>query len=238
MPAAVDLRPQFRFAPYDQGRIGSCTANAIAAAIQFDRAKAEQAPDFTPSRMFIYYFERFTEHSLPTDSGAQLRDGIKVVNKRGAPPENEWPYDDTPADEETQLFPKSSKAIAKPPAKVLSDAASYKVVSYSRVLQNPRQMKGCLADGYPFVLGFTVYNSLFDAQGVPRTEVPLPSTSDSVEGGHAVLAVGYDDARSMFICRNSWGIDVQDKGYFYIPYAYLTDPQLASDFWTIRAVAD
>src|SRR6478735_10320426 len=104
LPAQVDLRPQFNFKPYDQGRIGSCTANAIAAAIQFDRAKLGKSPDFTPSRLFSYYWERSLEHSIPSDSGAQIRDGMKVVSKRGAPPEAEWPYDDTPADEETQLF--------------------------------------------------------------------------------------------------------------------------------------
>jgi hypothetical protein len=77
LPASVDLRPQFLFEPYDQGAIGSCTANAIAAAIQFDRAKNKQKPDFTPSRLFIYYNERAMEHSIPIDAGAQIRDGIK-----------------------------------------------------------------------------------------------------------------------------------------------------------------
>jgi len=236
LPARVDLRPEFKFQPYDQGRIGSCTANALAGAIQFDRAKLKQTPDFTPSRLFIYYWERSLEHSIPSDSGAQLRDGMKVVSKRGAPPESEWPYDDTPADEETQLFPHSSKAIKKPSDSVLKAAAKYQVVSYHRVTQTLSQLKGCLAEGYPFVFGFTVYDSLWDQNGNPRAHVPLPTVSDQVAGGHAVLAVGYDDTKHEFIVRNSWGPSVQDHGYFYLPYSYATDPDLASDFWTVRTV--
>jgi C1A family cysteine protease len=98
-------------------------------------------------------------------------------------------------------------------------------------------MKGCLADGFPFVFGFTVYDSLYDASGNPKSVLPLPSGADGVLGGHAVLAVGYDDEKQLFTVRNSWGPGVQDHGYFYIPYAYLTDDNLASDFWTIRGTS-
>ncbi|HYQ18578.1 MAG TPA: C1 family peptidase [Polyangiaceae bacterium] len=236
LPAQVDLRPQFNFKPYDQGRIGSCTANAIAAAIQFDRAKLGKSPDFTPSRLFIYYWERSLEHSIPSDSGAQIRDGMKVVSKRGAPPEAEWPYDDTPADEETQLFPSSSRAIKKPGESVLKDAGKYQVISYRRLTQTLSQLKACLAEGFPFIFGFTVYDSLWDASGNPRAHVPLPGVDDGIAGGHAVLAVGYDDGKHEFIIRNSWGTTAQDHGYFYLPYSYLTDTDLASDFWTVRSV--
>ena len=96
LPGKVDLRRQCPKV-YDQGQIGSCTANAIAAAIEFDRRK-QKLSDFIPSRLFIYYNERSMEHSVPLDNGAQIRDGIKSVAKQGACPEMEWPYDDTPAD--------------------------------------------------------------------------------------------------------------------------------------------
>jgi C1A family cysteine protease len=236
LPSHIDLRPQFKFKPYDQGRIGSCTANAIGAAIQFDRNKYHQTPDFTPSRLFIYYFERSMERSVPADAGAQIRDGMKVVNKRGVAPESEWPYDDTPADEETQLFPNSSRAIKMPPASVIKTAATHQVLSYSRVSQQLSQLKGCLAEGFPFVFGFTVFESFWDQHGKPAVQVAMPGAADRVAGGHAVLAVGYDDARAMFTVRNSWGEHVQDHGHFYLPYAYAADPQLASDFWTVRTV--
>src|SRR4029453_12162793 len=96
LPPKAGLR---RHSPrvYNQGKIGSCTANAIAAAIEFDRKK-QKLRDFIPSRLFIYYNERSIEHSIPLDNGAQIRDGIKSVAKQGACPETEWPYDDTPAD--------------------------------------------------------------------------------------------------------------------------------------------
>src|SRR5690349_8351692 len=88
-PARADLRPQCP-PVYDQGELGSCTANAIAGAIEFDRLKQKLA-DFTPSRLFIYYNERVIEHSVDSDSGAQIRDGIKTTAKLGDCPESEWP---------------------------------------------------------------------------------------------------------------------------------------------------
>ena len=97
-------------------------------------------------------------------------------------------------------------------------------------------MKGCLAQGYPFVFGFTVYES-FESQPVAQTGVvPMPASGEAVLGGHAVMAVGYDDSQQRFIVRNSWGNGWGMQGYFTIPYAYLLDSHLASDFWTIRLV--
>jgi C1A family cysteine protease len=91
-----------------------------------------------------------------------------------------------------------------------------------------------LADGFPFVFGFRVYENIYGPDHRPQAVLPLPSGSPI--GGHAVMAVGYDDSNSQFIVRNSWGPNVQDQGYFYMPYAYMTEPSLASDFWTVRVV--
>src|SRR5271169_2283740 len=104
LPPKVDLRGQCPVV-YDQGQIGSCTANAIAAAIQFDRLKAKESPDFVPSRLFIYYNERAMEHSIAIDNGAQIRDGIKSVASLGVCSETDWPYNAVPADLNTHLFP-------------------------------------------------------------------------------------------------------------------------------------
>jgi C1A family cysteine protease len=235
LPPSVDLRPQCP-PVYDQGEIGSCTANAIAGAIQFGREKDGETPDFVPSRLFIYYNERVIEHSVASDSGAQIRDGIKSVAKLGVCPEPEWPYEATPADPKTNLFPPGSPPVTKPSPECYTDAKAHTAISYLSVHQSLAQLKGCLAQGYPFCLGFTVYSSLYGADGNPVTVLPLPSGSDSSIGGHAVLAVGYDDATQLFTIRNSWGPDVQDKGYFYMPYAYMTDRNLASNFWTIRKI--
>jgi C1A family cysteine protease len=97
-------------------------------------------------------------------------------------------------------------------------------------------MKGCLAEGYPFVFGFTVYES-FEGVPIAKTGIlNLPKKTEKVVGGHAVLAVGYDDTGARFIVRNSWGAHWGQKGYFTIPYSYLLNENLSDDFWTIRLV--
>ena len=233
LPPKVDLR---KGCPpvYNQGDLGSCTANAIAGAVQFDRRKAKQKPDFIPSRLFIYYNERVIEHTVPYDSGAQLRDGIKAVAKQGVCPETEWPYNDTAPPSENAPFPPNAPAGQKPPAQCYKDAQKFDAIRYQRVTQSLAQMRGCLAEGYPFVFGFTVYAKWYNN---PTPVLPLPSANEGSIGGHAVLAVGYDDSKQLFTFRNSWGSNVGAKGYFYMPYAYLTDPNLADDLWTIRGMA-
>jgi C1A family cysteine protease len=221
LPARTDLSPNCPTI-YDQGQLGSCTSNAIAAAIEFDRLK-QKLPDFTPSRLFIYYNERVIEHTVDSDSGAQIRDGIKSVNSQGDCPEPEWPY-------------VIAKFKTKPSTKCYADAPKYKVVSYRRLIQMLSQLKGCLASGYPFVFGFTVYEGFENEQVAQTGHASLPRPGERAIGGHAVMAVGYDDAKQWFIIRNSWGNQWGMKGYFTLPYAYLTDENLASDFWTIRVV--
>jgi C1A family cysteine protease len=234
LPAKVDLRKQCP-PVYNQGQIGSCTANAIAGAFEFDLLK-QKLKDFIPSRLFIYYNERSMERTTGTDSGAQIRDGVKSVNKLGVCPETEWPYDDTPADPNTGIWPPGAKPAQKPTPACYKDALDNQVLNYQRVNRDLAQMKGCLAAGYPFVFGFTVYDA-FESSQVAKTGVlNLPASSEQVVGGHAVLAVGYDDAAQRFIVRNSWGAKWGQKGYFTMPYAYLLSAQLASDFWTIRVV--
>jgi len=223
LPASVDLRPSCPKEVYDQGQLGSCTANAIAGALEFDQIKQALAT-FTPSRLFVYYNERAIEHTVGSDSGAQIRDGIKTVGSIGACPEATWPYDIT-------------KFTEKPPVPAYGKAALGKALQYQRVPQLLNQMKGCLASGYPFVFGFTVYES-FESDEVAKTGVaPMPATNEKVLGGHAVMAVGYDDNSQRFTVRNSWGPGWGIGGYFMLPYAYLTDANLADDFWTVRMVA-
>src|SRR4051812_44741145 len=115
LPPKADLRKQCP-PVYDQGQIGSCTANAIGAAIQFTRAKEKRTANFIPSRLFIYWNERNMEHTVPLDNGAQIRNGIKVVNKLGVCPEDEWPYDDTAANTATHLWSTGAKPTLRPPA--------------------------------------------------------------------------------------------------------------------------
>lgn len=182
VPSRVDLRPQFSFPIYDQGNIGSCTANAIAGAIQFARARHGWEPG-DPARLFIYFNERQAEHTVPMDNGAMIRTGIKSVHKQGVCSDAIWPYDDTPADPQTGLFPANAPAIKRPSGDAYGDAAKSKVVSYMRIPSSLALMKGCLAVGFPFVVGFSVYESLYGADGTPKTQVPLPRQPTRCSGG-------------------------------------------------------
>lgn len=235
LPAKVDLTPTFPI--YDQGRIGSCTANALAGAIEFDRLKNHQSPNFVPSRLFIYYNERQVEGHIANDSGAQLRDGIKTLQKLGVCPEPEWPYDDTPAPYEGGPFPPGSKPATKPNTTSYTDARQYVITNYQRLTPTLSQLQGCLASGFPFVFGFTVFDGWYSKNPRPAT-ISLPTANDRAIGGHAVLCVGYDNSTQLFKIRNSWGPSAGKKGYFFMPYAYLTSGNLASDFWVINAVKD
>jgi C1A family cysteine protease len=234
LPPMVDLRPQDS-PVYDQGQIGSCTANAIAAAFEFDLRK-QQLGDFVPSRLFIYYNERSMEGDVGTDSGAQIRDGVKSVAKLGVCSEADWPYDATPATTEGGPFPTDSRAVLEPSASCFADALNNQVTSYQRVTRSLSEFKGCLASGYPFVLGFSVYDSFEGMQVAADGVLNLPEAGEGALGGHAVLAVGYDDPTQRFIIRNSWGTAWGQQGYFTMPYAYLLEAGLSSDFWTIRLV--
>ena len=224
LPAKADLRPHCP-PVLDQGELGSCTANAIANAFRFDEMKQKVAKPMAPSRLFIYYNERAMEGTTGSDAGAMIRDGIKSIVKQGACPETEWPYD-------------IAKFARKPPAKAYKDALRHQALSYQRVAQTLPQLKGCLAAGYPFVFGFSVYES-FESQAVAKSgKMPIPASGEKCLGGHAVLAVGYDDASQRVTVMNSWSAGWGDKGCFYMPYAYIGSNGLADDFWTVRLVGE
>lgn len=221
LPSSADLRPQCP-PVYDQGQLGSCTANAIAAAIEFDRMK-QGLSDFVPSRLFIYWNERAMEGTINSDSGAQIRDGIKSVNAQGVCPESEWPYD-------------IAKFMIKPSVQCYTDALKDRALSYQRVARNLNQMKGCLASGNVIVVGISVYES-FESDEVAQTGmVPMPQQGEQLLGGHAVLCVGFMDDTQKWIFRNSWSSSWGDQGHFYLDYQYLLNAGLASDFWTIKTV--
>ncbi len=220
LPHRVDLSRQVTYT-YDQLRLGSCTGNAISLSLDFTRSK-EGLPPIQPSRLFIYYGEREIENSIPYDSGAMLRDGIKVLYSNGVPPETIWPY-------------KINKFRQKPPVPAYTAAVPNKIDLYERLNNtNINELKACLASGFTFVFGFAVYESFESATVASTGWVPMPAPTEKMLGGHAVCCVGYDDERQQFKCRNSWGSTWGNKGHFYLPFDYITNPNLASDFWTIK----
>ena len=219
LPPSVDLRSHCP-PVVDQGQLGSCTGNSLAGAVAFLEIK--DGVKFNPvSRLFIYYNERVIEHTVKQDAGAMIRDGIKSLSKQGVCSEKTWPYT-------------ISKFATKPTSGAYTEASGHKILSYARIT-SLTDMQACLAEGYPFVFGFTVYES-FESMKVSKTGVvPMPGASERVVGGHAVVAVGYNNSQSRFIVRNSWGTGWGMKGYFTIPYQYLDNSNLADDFWTIRS---
>jgi C1A family cysteine protease len=232
-PAEFDLRPSMP-PVYDQGQLGSCTGNAIAAAMEYERDR-QGLSEFVPSRLFIYYNERALEGTVSSDSGASIRDGIKVVNTDGVCPETMWPYD-------IGMF------TVKPPKRCYVTAESDKAVQYLAI-QTLGDLKDAIASKLSVVFGFTVYQS-FESPAVAKTGVmPMPLRGEATVGGHAVVAVGYSDPKQQLIVRNSWGPSWGDGGYFYLPYEYVTGSKisadnspingasLASDFWAIELVS-
>jgi C1A family cysteine protease len=220
LPPKVDLR-SYCSPIEDQGTLGSCTGNALAGALEYLERKNPQPKPFVDlSRLFIYYNERVLENSVATDSGAAIRDGIKTLAKQGVCSEKSWPY-------------VISKFAVKPKASCYKEALDHQITEYQR-LSTLDEMRDCLARGFPFVFGFSVYES-FETQKVAKTGImPMPSKGERMVGGHAVCGVGYDDAKKTLIVRNSWGKNWGMEGYFAMPYQYLTNSNLSDDFWTIR----
>ena len=222
LPTSVDMRLTCS-AIEDQGNLGSCTGNAIAGAIELVDRKNRKMLDV--SRLFIYYEERVLEGSVSYDAGAYIRDGLKVVNKKGAPLESLWPYN-------------IDQFTVQPSANAYADALTRKVTSYQKCT-NFNAVKAALAAGNPVIVGFDVYAS-FETVAVARTGImPYPNVlKEQYLGGHAVCLVGYKDSTQQFIARNSWGTSWGVNGYFYMPYRVIQNTSMSSDFWTISGVTN
>jgi C1A family cysteine protease len=219
---------------YDQGQLGSCTANGIAGCLEYE-AMRQGEPRVVPSRLFIYYNERAIEGTVNTDSGAQIRDGIKVVATQGAPPESEWPYSDA----DPGPFQK------KPPPNVYTDAVKHEALVYKRIIPGGpgAPIRSAVAAGYPVVFGFSVPAYFEDGTWDPTSQsLRVPGPNDQFIGGHCVLISGYDFTRTRFPnnalkCRNSWGSSWGMQGHYWMDAGWF-DPNagLVDDLWVITKV--
>lgn len=226
---SIYLSDKYKMAlPYDQSSLGSCTANALAFAAHFDllnkNVQNRLVSPFIPSRLFIYYYERVLEGSVSTDSGAEIRDGIKVLVSNGIPSEDVWPYD-------------ISQFAVTPSQLAVTYANKLHGLKYASVDNtNKALIVNALMQGLPVVFGVTVYESFMTDQVAATGIVPYPGQNESVAGGHAMVIVGYHSPDDTFIVRNSWGTNWGQGGYCRIPASYLTNPDLATDFWVVYSL--
>ena len=221
LSASADLREHCSPVE-DQGKIGSCTAQAVVGLLEyFERRALGEYLD--ASRRFLYKVTRKL-YRLEGDTGAEVRGAMKALRIFGVCPEEYWPYEEGKYDQE-------------PPAFCYAFAQSYQAVKYYRIwdadpVKLLGQLKASLASGLPFAFGFSVYSSIWDAAVQDSGDIPVPGKGDSLDGGHAVMAVGYDDARNRLLIRNSWGTSWGQKGYGTLPYEYVTKG-IADDFWVL-----
>lgn len=214
----------------NQENIGSCTAHAMSGMLEyielrdFRKGLTMQIEEFAgiglqhPSRLFIYYNERLIEGNPNQDSGSSISDSIQSVVKYGFCNENIWVYD-------------TCKIFNQPDHPAYEQAYKHRCKEYRQL--SLYDVQPCLASGHPFIIGFQVYQSFESPYVSYSGVVPMPGFGERYLGGHAVLVVGYDDPKQQFICRNSWGTSWGMNGYFRLPYQYLADSKLASDFWTV-----
>lgn len=205
---------------YDQGQLGSCTANGTKRVVDYERAYQGE-PFIDPARLAIYYDTRAMEGNVSSDAGGQIRDAVKVAAKIGVGPESMWPYD-------------ISKFAIKPPPSFYAEAIKHQALSYQRVAQSHYGITYVLDQlKRPIVFGCLVFD-YFESDQVAQTGlVPMPAPNAQAIGGHCMVIVGFDDVTARYKVANSWGPDWGDKGYCYMPYNYIHNPSISSDFWVV-----
>ena len=225
LPPAVDLRNQMP-PVLDQSTLGSCALNATSNCLRH-LLRTEHNVEFQPSRLYMYWNTRVNIEHGPADedTGVCIRDVCKAVRAYHVCDEVVWPYD-------------ISKFCVAPPLQAYESANLHTTLRYAYVPQNVDSMRRTIASGLPVIIGLQLYDSFESAEVAATGVVPMPDlANEQCLGGHAVLAVGYDDSKEVFIVMNSWGTSWGQQGYFEIPYAYVLDPELASNFWTLSSFA-
>lgn len=225
LPRFVDLRP-YCSKVRDQGELGSCTGFAMSYLREFMERKNLPASSWIQkllfrmyllSPLFLYYQERVLEGTVNQDSGAEIRDGMKVLATMGVCREYKHPY--IPL-----LF------MNEPNKYAVRNALLYKITVYSRI-NTLMDIKSALAQKHGVVFGFYVYES-FDTDEVADNGImPMPERGEQILGGHAVFVCGYNDDTQRLLIKNSWGQEWGQAGYFEMPYTFVT-PDNVADIWT------
>lgn len=226
LPVTLDLRANMP-PIYDQGSLGSCTAQAVAACMYFDQQTSNRETVVDPSKLFIYWNSRLPIGTINEDSGASLSDAILSTVIYGACNEGLWPYI-------------IGRFRERPSLECYQDA--YNCIDtdgcqQAEVNQNVLEIKSVLASNICMVFGIDVYSSFMSGQTASTGVVPMPNTSvEDYYGGHAMVLCGYNDYTQMFLFRNSWGVDWGMDGYGWIPYAYVINGYLAGDIWSVSGI--
>lgn len=221
LPASASLRS--KWAPIrDQMSIGSCVANATLECAGYLYTRTGR-PDPFLSRLYLYYWTRAME-GVPgeEDSGCQIRDAVRTLAKRGSCLETTWSYLDD-----------GKQFAMKPPPEADAEALEHQAVVYYRCT-SLRAVKASLAQGYPVVGGFTVFESMLSDKVADTGDVPFPAEDTDV-GGHAVAFVGYHDDEATLTFANSWGTSWGDGGFGTLPMRFFAEG-LLTDCWTFRRV--
>lgn len=201
---------------FDQGSLGSCVANAFIQCINIMTKKTVMG-----SRLYLYFNGRaVAKYQLELDDGLSVRDGCKSIAKYGLCGESVWPYN-------VSLF------ADLPSLQAYKQSLLFKNFTYSFVNQDINSIKNCLnTTKNPIIFGINIYSSFLSvgSNGV----VPLPNVkTETTQGGHCMIMIGYDDSKQWVICVNSWGTSWGNKGICYLPYSYVLDPKLGGDLCTL-----
>ncbi len=209
---------------YDQGNLGSCVSNATGGCVSYMNWR-RTGKYFNISRLYNYFTARgmlSAGESIPQyiiqDSGLYIQSGCNAIKQYGALAEPLYPY----------LI---NKFAYLPPATIFAEAFKHKNITFVAIGKNLDSIKSVLTNKQPFIIGINVYENLFDATTTSTGTIKMPA--GELLGGHAIVAVGYDDTKQVCIIRNSWGVNWGNKGYGTIPYAYLLGPD-AYDFIVVN----
>ncbi len=205
---SVDLKPLFPPIPRERHDIPCDTAAAIVAILQYED------PQWTGSKLFLYYNERVVEGCERSDLGRLLGDGVRALARQGVCSESAWPF-------------RTDQVDVQPSNACYQEAEASRAWAIYSLPNDMESMKHCLAAGWPFLVGVAVYPS-WDAPRASREVIPWPAAGEVSLGGTAAVCVGYDDRLGVWRMRGR-------RGYFTLPYRYLLDSSMSTELWVVSA---